>query len=602
MSAAIEFSSWNLIRKMPAPIAHAYQQYSSVPDQDLARKAKTLFAVAEVSARYLAAILSADYLSLDLAVADTFLERATRWLRPDEAPSQKPTIPRWIERLPTGRGLEFGPWIHAYREIALLIPPKRAFIPEAVKTVRASTFGLLEQLNTLRNQFAHPPGGFDPLDEEIQLLIQQGKPALARWLSELRYLVRYPLCVGIARHPFAPHRIPRSYYVKRFMGIAVGHTEFSVDVSADIQEHQPFLVSPSGDALLYLWPFLVTGEPGEDGGFGRLFVFDCQTRVHFGAIAYAGVGTRSAFHWESPSGGGSLHWLRSERQSMPGVLRVGPTGLRPAHDEAPDALLGRTIGEARKYRLVDGLGEGATGVVYVACDAENRTYAIKVLKSQQDTGLVRRFEQEIEELGRVASASGIINLLDWGTTSDAQGHRVPYYAMDYAERGDLSTFIQQSCIPLDESDDPATWDLEPRLTVLEQLATALSELHRLQLVHRDVKPHNVLLMGDGSIRLCDLGLVKVVAPGPAAPPLTRLNSIVGTFEYMPPEQLQPGTRHSGMGRLRVRHPCLRTAAGEATSASRPSCSIAAREQSAGANGAAAGATLDQKGDSTVYSD
>jgi serine/threonine protein kinase len=533
---------------MPAPIAYACQQYASVAEQDLVRKAYTLFAVAEVSTRYLVAVLSADYLSLDLKAGPetTLWNRTVQWFQSKEpaASAQRPDCPPWMERLPTGRGLAFGAWIQALRELAKLIPPKVAFVPEVVATVRnPATFGLLEQLVMLRNRSAHTAGGFEPTDDEIVAFIRQGKPALTRWLSELRHLAAYPLCLGLAGSPFSRDRSRYRYYLKRYMGLAASQTEVDVETGTALHEHQPFLVNRAGDRLLYLWPLIVSGEPGEEEGFGPLFVFERQISDRLGDVEYVGVGTRTRFQWHAPAGGGSFQWLRSQRAAMPGLVSLATDQLHAAHSAPPDPMLGKTIGETRSYRLVERLGEGAMGIVYVARDPEGRPCAIKVLKYQHDRGLVRRFEQEIEKLGQIGRASGIISLLDWGATTDVQGNRVPFYVMDYAERGDLSAYIRQSCVPLDADDDPAIWDLEPRLAVLEQLAAALAELHRLGLIHRDVKPPNVLLMADGSIRLCDLGLVKVMAGGSTAA-MTRMFSIVGTFEYTPPEQLEAGTEAS----------------------------------------------------------
>jgi serine/threonine-protein kinase len=433
--------------------------------------------------------------------------------------------------------LTFGVWHQALRDVTAHLSPKTAFMPEAVQTARNGQANkLLAHLITQRNRCFHPDGVLVPTDDEIAATMRQSKPTLLQWLSELRYLADYPLCVAINRSFFGQPSSARSYYVKRYMGVAASHREFSTESQTEMRPLHPFLTGRAGRSVLYLWPFVVCGDATEDDPFGGLFAFNQQTRARLAGIRYVSVSGRRTLDWEPPSAGTTLHWLRDERATMPGHLTLPADTLRQAHEAPPDPMVGTDVGQGRSYRLVQRLGEGAMGMVYIARGVEDRVYAIKVLKYQHDISLVRRFEREIEELQRIGQASGIIALLDWGSTNDAQGNRVPYYVMEYAERGDLASFIGQSCVPLDESDDRSVWDLEPRLAVLEQLAGALSRLHTLRLVHRDVKPSNVLLMDDGTIRLADLGLVKTLSAAGGAPMLTRMASVVGTFDYMPPEQ------------------------------------------------------------------
>src|SRR5689334_23076143 len=88
-------SPWEMLRGLPYPLALAYQRYASVADRDPARKLKTMSAVAEVSTRYLAIVLTADQLRRS---GDAF-------------------VPRWLEQLPIGKGIEAGRWIGALREV-----------------------------------------------------------------------------------------------------------------------------------------------------------------------------------------------------------------------------------------------------------------------------------------------------------------------------------------------------------------------------------------------------------------------------------------------------------------------------------------------------
>jgi serine/threonine protein kinase/HEAT repeat protein len=323
------------------------------------------------------------------------------------------------------------------------------------------------------------------------------------------------------------------YSVMRTMGLPINHHELSVDLSIQLREHLPFLVHPEGDRLLYLWPFVVASEPGPQDTFGKLFVFEKQTRSNLNSIEYVGVAQRQQFELTEHSEHRDPSWLRERRASFPGRLAFSTPALDPLHREVADELVGKSFGDGRSYNIVRRLGRGGMGTVYVATDESGRPYAIKVLQ-HRDSRTQQRFKREINALGRLKSTSGIVGLIDWGENKDAQNNPTPYYVMEYADRGDLSTFIQTMCVPLDESKDPLRWDLEPRLKVLEDIARALAHLHELDVVHRDIKPENVLLMGDDTVRLADFGLAKALENDEH---LTQKWSIVGTPDYMAPELL-----------------------------------------------------------------
>ncbi len=543
LSQAREISHWDIVQSYPAPIAIAYQQYCSVPDQDVVRRARTLFAVAEVTARYLTFVVTADFLSVDpLKPGSGLIARMTSvWSRRTKAhESQQPVlIPDWITSLWPGRGLEFGTWVRALREVVGLTKGLTPFMPELSALLKSpDAFRLLADLNTLRNKFAHPGGAFELTDDEISALLRQGKPWLARWLAHLRFLTRYPLCVARREDPFGSSRRSSEthYSVIRAMGLPPTHHELTVEVPVTIKEHLPFLVDPEGAHLLYLWPFLVASEPEEKGAFGKLFVFERQSRTHLNSIAYVGIGHRVQFEQTEHIEHRDLTWLRERRATLPGRIEIPYRTLLALQQEQADRLIGAIVGEERRYTIVRRLGHGGMGTVYIVTDATGRAYALKVLE-HRDNRTHKRFEREINELGQLKSVPGIVSLIDWGMSQDGSGNPCPYYVMEYADRGDLSTFIRTMCVPLEESKDPTRWDLEPRLKILEAISLAMSQLHELNIVHRDIKPENVLLMGDDTVRLADFGLAKALEPAPNEPSLTGMFSVLGTIEYMAPEQL-----------------------------------------------------------------
>jgi serine/threonine protein kinase len=539
---AREISHWDIVQSYPAPIAIAYQQYCSVSDQDVVRKAMTLFAVAEVTTRYLTFAVTADFLSIDPSrPAPTLLARLTNyWSRRTRPPGpQQPVlIPDWMGTLRPGRGIEFGVWVGALREVGNLVNRRAQFMSEVPILVKSpDVFSLLSNLNALRNKFAHPGGAFGLTDDEIFALLRQGKPYLARWLGHLHFLTRYPLCIARREDPFGSSRrsSENHYSVMRAMGLPPNHHELNIQLAVPLKEHLPFLVHPDGNRLLYLWPFIVASEP-ERGAFGKLFVFERQTRAHFNSIEYVGISQRLPFEQTEHLEHGDPSWLRERRRTLPGRLETTGQALLALHQEPVDRLIGAVFGEERRYRIVRRLGQGGMGVVYIATDETGRAYALKVLQ-HRDHRTQRRFEREINELGRLKNTAGIVSLIDWGSGRDANGNPCPYYVMEYAERGDLSIFIRTMCVPLQASKDPIRWDLEPRLRILDQVSLALEQLHELNVVHRDIKPENVLLMGDDTIRLADFGLAKALEPGADESSLTGMFSVLGTLEYMAPEQL-----------------------------------------------------------------
>ncbi|MGE0708752.1 MAG: serine/threonine-protein kinase [Planctomycetota bacterium] len=167
------------------------------------------------------------------------------------------------------------------------------------------------------------------------------------------------------------------------------------------------------------------------------------------------------------------------------------------------------------------LGRGGMGAVYAGRDARSgRRVAIKVLARVEDERLRERFRREALALGRL-SHPGIVRVLDAGLEA---AH--PWLVMELVEGETLAQRVERA------------GPLEPRAAaqVALEVARALAHAHRHQLLHRDVKPENVLLAADGRAVLADFGLVK--GTGPEATRLTATGHTVGTPVYMPPEQVR----------------------------------------------------------------
>lgn len=185
-------------------------------------------------------------------------------------------------------------------------------------------------------------------------------------------------------------------------------------------------------------------------------------------------------------------------------------------------LTGHTIGS---YKLLEKLQNDKPGMseVYRAYDnLHNRQVAVKVLSGAlaRNPAFIQRFQQEARVLSRLQHPS-IVSLYNSGTSESYD-----YLVMEYMAGGSLAGLIQREG-PL---------PLERVLRITEAIASALDYAHAppFQLVHRDVKPANILLDAHGNPKLSDFGLVKV-----AEAHLTIVGQRFGTPAYMPPEQAFP---------------------------------------------------------------
>lgn len=185
-------------------------------------------------------------------------------------------------------------------------------------------------------------------------------------------------------------------------------------------------------------------------------------------------------------------------------------------------LTGHTIGS---YKLLEKLQNDKPGMsdVYRAHDSlHNRQVALKILSGAlaRNPAFIQRFQQEARVLARLQHPS-IVSLYDTGTSESYD-----YLVMEYVSGGSLAGLIQREG-PL---------PLERVLRITDAVASALDYAHAppFQLVHRDVKPANILLDEQGNPKLSDFGLVKV-----AEAQLTVVGQRFGTPAYMPPEQVYP---------------------------------------------------------------
>jgi serine/threonine-protein kinase len=180
-------------------------------------------------------------------------------------------------------------------------------------------------------------------------------------------------------------------------------------------------------------------------------------------------------------------------------------------------LQGRLIKD--RYALEALLGEGGDALVYRATDRHlRRAVAVKLLRPElrADPTFVARFEREARSAGQL-NHPHIVSVYDYGEGLDTY-----YLVMEYVPGGDLRALLRPGA--------PLPADVAARLGA--EVAEALGAAHALGIVHRDVKPANVLLDEDGHAKVTDFGIAKMLA----VPALTATAAILGTPHYLAPEQ------------------------------------------------------------------
>jgi serine/threonine protein kinase len=215
-------------------------------------------------------------------------------------------------------------------------------------------------------------------------------------------------------------------------------------------------------------------------------------------------------------------------------LRREVESLLAAHDDADsryespilvvDPLIGRQMGA---YQIIRKLGAGGMGAVYLASRADEqfrRLVAIKAIRAELlDKDTLRRFENERHTLAALDHPN-IVRLLDGGTSEDG----IPYLVMDYVEGQPIDRYCADQGL-----------SVRQRLELFRALCLAVHYAHQNLVVHRDLKPGNVVVTPQGVPKLLDFGIAKLLRPEYAAGQvgLTRTAAQPLTPEYASPEQI-----------------------------------------------------------------
>src|SRR5450755_665792 len=180
-------------------------------------------------------------------------------------------------------------------------------------------------------------------------------------------------------------------------------------------------------------------------------------------------------------------------------------------------MLGRVL--AQRYQIMQVLGEGGMGAVYKAQDRElNRIVALKVIRPElaQNQAIVERFRQELR-LSHQVTHKNVIRIYDLG-----EGDGVKFITMECIEGQDLRSLIhERKKFPPQEA-----------VEIIQQVCRALEAAHSVGVIHRDLKPQNIIRDKAGRVVVMDFGLARTVA----GDGMTQTGALVGTMEYMSPEQ------------------------------------------------------------------
>lgn len=205
---------------------------------------------------------------------------------------------------------------------------------------------------------------------------------------------------------------------------------------------------------------------------------------------------------------------------------IAASGCEGVIDDRGDALIGRVLDN--KYEIIKAIGGGASGQVYKAKHKMmNITVAVKVLAPQLSTqpDLVRRFEREARAAG-LLSHKNVLIVHDLGVTEESQ----PYMVMEYLNGFSLAELLEQN----------GQLALPDALEIVSQICLGIGKAHEEGLVHRDLKPGNIMLVAEGdqtyTVKIVDFGLAKSTKADENAPNLTQAGALIGTPSYMSPEQ------------------------------------------------------------------
>jgi serine/threonine protein kinase len=217
-----------------------------------------------------------------------------------------------------------------------------------------------------------------------------------------------------------------------------------------------------------------------------------------------------------------------EKDRLVGYLREAEQRGKVAEGQTAGVTSLLAVGArfAGRYDIKEVLGSGGMGVVYRAFDLEvGETVAIKALRSdlgQIDPSQLERFKQELR-LARRITHRNVVRTYDLGEVDG-----VYYITMEYVQGTTVGSLIREA----------GRLEVPAALTIGKQVCRALEVAHEQGIVHRDIKPQNLLVDPSGFLKVMDFGIARLAEGRPEAmAALTAAGMVVGTPQYMAPEQL-----------------------------------------------------------------
>lgn len=184
-----------------------------------------------------------------------------------------------------------------------------------------------------------------------------------------------------------------------------------------------------------------------------------------------------------------------------------------------------SLTKAGRYQIVRELGRGAMGVVYEGFDPViGRTVAIKTMLLEGLSG--SEYEEYKKRFQREAQAAGILSHPNIVTVHDfGEDNGVLYLAMEFLKGMSLQDLLAHGkALPI-----------EGIIRLYDQVCSALDQAHAHQIVHRDMKPANIMILENGTVKVTDFGIARLLSAGTG---MTRVGQVVGTPSYMSPEQVR----------------------------------------------------------------
>ncbi|MEK4441126.1 Stk1 family PASTA domain-containing Ser/Thr kinase [Niallia sp. FSL K6-0077] len=184
-------------------------------------------------------------------------------------------------------------------------------------------------------------------------------------------------------------------------------------------------------------------------------------------------------------------------------------------------MIGKRI--SGRYKVLEMIGGGGMANVYLAHDMIlDRDVAVKMLRLDyvNDEEFIKRFHREAQSATSLAHPN-VVNIYDVGEEGD-----IYYIVMEYVEGDTLKQYIHKNS-PL---------SVETVIAIMQQITSAIAHAHQNNIIHRDIKPHNILIDKEGKVKVTDFGIAMALS----ATSITQTNSVLGSVHYLSPEQARGG--------------------------------------------------------------